>query len=507
MDIILNKIASIAQKEKVQLYMVGGCLRWLFLEKEKSEGREKGKEEEIFDIDLIVEGEAGPFAQKAASELKGSLVILDREEGVFRIAIKKEDLMPETFSAGTLCIDLTSLKGNSLNEDLAERDFTVNSFALDLREYLCSSLWREKAIDPFNGLNDLQEGIIRAVSPGIYFKDPLRLLRAARLCAHLNFTLEESTRKGIISQRSLIKDSSGERIRDELWRIFEIDDSYRWIVLLEEELGLLTELFPEINKMRSTEQNYYHGEDVWNHCMRTYQDLEGYIKCPPFTSKVTSKLKGQLGEEIIPGRNRKQLLKFFVLFHDAGKIKTKRMLDTGRIVFHGHEKEGISYIDSYGDFLKLSAAEIKTAKTFMKMHMRPLQLNVAKNAGPKAFYRFFNKAGRDSVEVLLHSLADFTAKRKASGHTEEIKPYEDFIQEMYNKYYFKKESFVSPPKLVNGSDITKALQIKPSPEVGYLLEKISEAQVEGKIKNRKEALMLASKMAQDKIFKKRSRQK
>ncbi len=499
---ILKKIVDIAQREKVQLYMVGGCLRSLI------PGKRYGNEnkEKILDIDLIVEGGGvGSFAEKASGELEGTFVNLDKEEGVFRIVVKVKKV--EALSEETLCIDLTGLRGKSIVEDLAERDFTLNSFALDLRDYLHSTRWREKIIDPFKGLTDLQEGIIRTVSTDVFSKDPLRLLRAVRLCAQLNFTLEEGTRKGIISHRSLIKNSSGERIRDELWRILETDNSYQGIILMEEELGLLTELFPEVKEMRDTQQNYYHGEDVWNHCMRTYQDLEDYINKPPFTSEITSKLKDQLEEDIVPRRTRKQLLKFFALFHDVGKTKTKKTLDTGRIVFHRHESEGVSYIANYGGFLKLSSAEIRALNKFMKLHLRPLMLHVGKNVGPKAFYRFFKKSGKESVEILLHSMADFTAKREARGRTEEVKVYEEFIQDTFNKYYFKKDIFVSPPALVNGNDIIKALKIKPSPGVGYLLEKISEAQVEGKVRDRKEALSLAAKLAQDKVFKKRTRQK
>lgn len=480
---LLRKISNIAGEEKVKLYLVGGFLRSLVL----------GVQTKTADVDIVVSGaEIYPFVKKVKKRLDGTLIPLDNEKGIFRIAVKDE-------KNGRRYVDFTALKGSSLETDLKKRDFTINSMAVDLAAYIGSGKWRDKIIDPTGGLRDVEHKKIRAVSKDVFLDDSLRLLRAVRFCAQLGFTLEENTKHEITAQRCLLKNNKGERLRDELWKIMDEDVSYPYIILLEEELKLLTVLFPEIKKMRAAEQNYFHGEDVWNHCLRTYRILEKLINRPPFESEIVSEVNRKMEESFPSGRKRKHLLKFFALFHDVGKIKTKKILRSGRIIFHGHEVVGVKSVEKYSRFLKLSSKEKKILKNFMKQHMRPLFLNlVGEKASRKAYHKFFNNLGEETLDILLHSLADFTAKREAKNRKEEIKPYLNFIQELLCKYYYQRDLLVSPPILVSGKEVMELLKIKPSPEVGYILKKISEAQVEGIVSNRSEALEYAVELKSEK---------
>lgn len=481
---LFHKISYLSRLEGIELYLVGGFVRNLL----QGEGRE------ALDIDFIVKGkDPFLFLQKLTDELQASLVVMDKKNQVYRVVVRVKN--------SQRYLDFSVMQGENLEEDLNRRDFTINSMALKLEDFLNSPLDREKIIDPWGGIQDLQKGIIREVSSRVFEDDPLRLLRGVRFCAQLRFHLEYNTLINIKSNNHLIKEVARERIREELWKILDEEDSYPWIFLLEEDLGLLNQLFPQVNHMRLTEQNIYHGENVWQHCLRTYRFIEGFILEPPFKKDISKELQNRLEEEIIPGRKRKNLLKFFTLFHDAGKVYTKKVWEGGRITFYGHEKAGIEVIEGMAKGLRLSTPEINILKNLMRHHMRPLFLHLTKNLKPKTCYKFFKKVGEESPEVLFHSAADFISKREAKGQgEEEYEFYREFLQKIMEKYFFEKDKFVNPPPLVNGRDLMRDLGIKASPALGYLLDKISEAQAEGRLKSREEALEFASTLTKEKKF-------
>ncbi|UNC91906.1 HD domain-containing protein [Candidatus Contubernalis alkaliaceticus] len=485
---ILEIINNLAEQARLKVYITGGYIRALLL----------NHSVEVIDIDFLVTGgPVEPFVEKAAKSLQSSLVELDKNFGIYRVVIKQE-------KKNYKILDFTSLKGRNLVEDLKRRDFTVNSLALHLGDYLQkSSSWQHCLIDINGGLEDLKEKKIRMVSPKAFQEDPSRLIRGIRLCASLGFNLDGQTQYKMLHSRKLLKEVSGERIRDELWKIFDLDVSYPWVKFMEETLGFLSVLFPEVSLMKTTEQNFFHGEEVWSHCLHTFKSIEQNIVSPPFSSELAMLINQHMKQELVFPRKRKQLLKFFALFHDVGKIKTKKVLDSGRIVFHRHEVEGIPILENYSGVLKLSSKERRILSSLTRNHMHPLFLQVAKNVSPRAFYKLFNKCGEETVEVLMHSLSDFIAKREAKGNFQEIKFYQEFIHETFEKYFFKREIFVSPPDIISGEEIMEYLKLHPSPGVGYLLAKVKEAQSDGKVKNRREALNLASQIVKTDTYRKR----
>lgn len=484
----MEKINKLAEKDHLKIYITGGYLRSLLL----------NLSVEGTDIDLLViGGRVEPFAQRAAETLQGSLIELDQKNGIYRVVIKHEKRKESI-------LDFTSPKGRDLIEDLKRRDFTVNSFAVELGDYLKNlSRWQEFLIDVNGGIQDVRERKIRVISEEAFVEDPLRLIRGIRFCAALDFRLEESTLDWMYNSRDSLRGISGERVRDELWKIFDMKESYSWIILMEERLGFLSVLFPEVKRMKATEQNFFHGEEVWSHCLRTFRSIEKNIESPPFPPEMALWIKAHLEEHLVSFRKRKHLLKFFALFHDVGKINTKKVLESGRIVFHRHEVEGIPFLESYSRQLKLSSRERRILCNLTRQHMHPLFLQVAKKVSPKAFYKLFKKCGEETVEVLMHSLSDFIAKRDAKENFQEIKPYTLFIQETFTKYFYENDIFVTPPDIISGDEIMENLDLHPSPGVGYILGKIKEAQAEGKVKSRKEAISLASQVVQTDTYRKR----
>lgn len=488
---ILEKVNTLASETHHKIYITGGYIRSLMLN-HPTEG---------VDIDLVVTGgRASSFARKTAGALQGTLVVLDRKNGIYRVVIQQKKGIKD------IVLDFTRPKGRNLNEDLERRDFTINSLAVELGDYLnTSSSWQDFIIDIHGGIADLKERKIRAVSKESFMDDPLRLIRGIRLCAVLDFRLEEKTLNWMFQSRYRLTGISGERIRDELWKILDVKESYPWIYFMEERLEFLSILFPEVKQMKATEQNHFHGEEVWSHCLRTFKSIEKNIESPPFSPEMALWIKEHLEQELAVSRKRKHILKFFALFHDVGKIKTKKVLESGRIVFHRHEVEGIPFLEKYSRQLKLSSRERRTLSNLTRQHMHPLFLQVAKKVSPRAFYKLFKKCGGETIEVLMHSLSDFIAKREAREKIEEIKPYQEFIQQTLQKYFYEKETFVSPPEIINGEEIMNHLNLRPSPGVGYILGKVKEAQAEGKVKNKREAINLASQVVQTSSYQKRFR--
>lgn len=482
---VLQGIIRLGEKEGQEVFLVGGYIRDLLL----------GLPGVRLDIDLLVTGgKAEAFSRAAAAATGGTLVPLGQEKGVFRVYLRGYP-----GNQAPVVIDFMDFRGASLEEDLKSRDFTINALAFPLGKgrgfpRVGDNGWKDMLIDMSGGLRDLAEKKVRMVYPGAFQEDPLRLLRAVRFSARLGFSLEEKTEKRVKEQACLLGGVSGERVRDELWKIIELPTSRGYLHHLEEGLGLLGAVFPIIQHMRATGQNFYHGENVWFHSLRTYRLLEGLVQEPPFPGDIVSRVKEHLGVELVPGRRRRELLKLFSLFHDAGKTTTGKVLESGRVTFHGHESAGISCLGQVGNRLKLGSREKKILKKLVKLHMRPMHLYTAPRAGPKAYHRVFRHLGEEAVEVLLHSLADFMAKRELKGGTEEIQPYREFITKMLHIYFYEGERMIAPPAVVSGRELIEHLQIEASPRVGNLLEKIREAQVAGQVNNRQQALDLASRL-------------
>jgi putative nucleotidyltransferase with HDIG domain len=324
---------------------------------------------------------------------------------------------------------------------------------------------------------------------GSFSEDPLRVLRAFSFAAALGFKINSATLKAAKEAKKKLVNVSGERIRDELFKIFTSHKSYDCLVELD-RLKILEIIFPEIKKMRGIGQGPYHHLDVWQHTLETLKQLEIILK-----GNRNSDIRLFFGELISGERKRETLLKFAALLHDVGKPATLRHIG-GRTTFHGHERIGLKIAEGISRRLKLSNEEIYLLKTIVLWHLRPGYLADNKILTARAKFRFFRDSGKEAVSILLLSLADQRATKgpltTAQSRIRHEKTVSRLIREYYRKLKIKKDI-----RLINGNDLIREFGLEPSALIGKILSELEELQAIGKISSKSEAIKAAQRYLKD----------
>ncbi len=466
-------------------YLVGGVVRDLLLNRP------------IHDLDFAVSGNGLALARKVAESLPhAAFYALDEATDTGRVVIQPPE-GPRIF------LDFAAFRGEDLQADLRGRDFTINAIAMDLQT--------EKLIDPHGGALDLREKRLRACSPEAFTDDPIRILRGVRLAAGLGFTIETQTRQWMKDAVSLLGKPSPERFRDELFKILDgprPETSLRALELL----GGFQVPLPEIDTLTGVEQSAPHVYDVWTHTLAVLRHLnhilvalapaydEDRANADLYTGLLVLRLgryRQQLGDyfggPLNPERSMRSLLLFAALYHDICKPETKTIEPDGRIRFLGHEEKGSQAVVRRGIALRLSNGEIDFLRTVIKNHMRIHDFAyrlVHQNEQPtrRAIYRFFRDTGTAGVALVLLSLADTRAVYEQTLPQEHWAACLDVSRALLEAWYETSEQVVSPPSLVNGDDLMSELGLKPGSVLGKLLEAIREAQAEGILISREQAL-------------------
>jgi len=493
----LNKLRQLLAQRKCQGYIVGGFIRdWLL-------GRQTN------DVDIAVNGDALNIANEVAKELGGKFVLLDGVNGIARVVIENEQQW---------YLDFSSFSGD-IESDLARRDFTINAMATELG--IASSLTLlamtgSAIIDPFCGEEDLRNKVVRAVSEQIFEADAARLLRAVRLAAELDFTIESKTESLIRHHSQSIIKISGERVREELLRLLSLPRAAYYLRYLD-ELGLLLALVPELAESKGVEQPTVHFWDVFDHSLQTVATIEflirendweygneGILATVPWSDVIAQ----HLSQEISSGGSHKALLKLGGLFHDIAKPRTKSLDDTGRARFLGHAKEGAAMTASILERLRFSNREINFVESLVYHHLRPAQM--ANNKLPtrpstdkgwsgegllptqRAIYRYFRDTGDAGIDILFLALADYLATHGPSVPMEEWKRHCQLINYILTEHE-KQQAKVLPVKLVDGHDLMSIFGLTPGPLIGELLALVHEAQASGELSTKEEALALVQR--------------
>jgi tRNA nucleotidyltransferase/poly(A) polymerase len=478
---LLSELRDLWLEQGAHAYLVGGFLRDLLL------GRATR------DIDLAVSGDALELSRLAADALRGHWVPLHEEHAVARIVFSRR--------AAVRYVDVAAVRGGSIEADLAERDFTIDAMALPL-DFLGRNP-RAAIVDPFGGLDDLDRRVLRAVSDGVFRADGLRLLRAVRLAAELEFSLEPSTAVLVERDASCLENASPERQRDEVVRMLMTPRSAA-ALRLADRLGLLDRLLPEVTSGRGVVQPKEHFWDVFNHSLETLAALDFMLseEEPPQPPQAAFRreLWGQLfwlsgirerfREEMVQGRPRAVLLKLAGLLHDIGKPEAKFIDAGGRIRFFGHPQRGGEKAEQVMWRLRFGSVERKLVGLMVRHHMRPGQLSAGKPPSRRALYRFFRDAGDTAIDVLFLFLADHLAARGPRLQLATWRRQVAYVSYILQQHFFE-TALTAPPRLVSGDDLMEALDLAPGPIVGRLLAIIEEAQAAGEVASREEALDLA----------------
>jgi poly(A) polymerase len=466
---LLARVSHFLTEQRVRAYLTGGLVRDARL------GRETA------DIDIAVSADALEVARQIAVELGGRYVPLDEENGIGRVVLER------------LTLDFTTFR-DDIEDDLARRDFTIDAMAIDLEEFVRQPR-SATLIDPFRGQDDLDKGIIRAVTETAFPSDPVRLLRAVRLAAELGFSVDGETEALIRQSSSLIGRVAGERVREELLRLLTIPKAGQFLAYLD-KLGLLMAVIPEMVETRDVEQPKEHFWDVLTHSIKTVDAVDFLLRQGAWEyagDEVlalvpwTDELEQHFNREVSRGSTRGAMVKLAALLHDIAKPQTKAFDESGRMRFLGHAGEGAEAAAGILERLRFSAKEIKLVELLVKNHLRPTQMSQEGLPSRRAIYRYFRDTGETGIDVFFLSLADHLATRGPTLDLTQWKEHAATVAYVLTRH-FEEETLTVPPKLIDGYDIMKCFGLSPGPRIGELLEAVREAQAEGEVTSREEAL-------------------
>ena len=415
---LLNRVSNFLTEHNIESYVVGGFVRDLLLGRDTT------------DIDIAVASDALEIASEMATALGGKYVPLDRINRIGRVVLVDKEASSTQIQ---WVLDFSTFTG-SIEQDLAQRDFTINAMAMEMRRIVAHSYSQPSPtskergeaarrlsgiIDPFNGEDDLQRGMIRAVTESAFASDAVRLLRAVRLATELSFSIDEKTEALIRRYAHLIADVAGERVREELLRLLDTRQDERLFPYLD-ELGLLTAVFPELAETKGIEQPKEHSWNVFEHSLKTViavdfllrQGTWGYAAEEALTAVPWSAVLAEhFDRGVSSGSTRGLLLKLAALLHDVAKPQTKAIDAGGRMRFLRHANEGAIIAANILERLRFSAKEVKLVETAVKHHLRPSQMSQVGHPSRRAIYRYFRDIGEAGIDILFLNLADHLATR------------------------------------------------------------------------------------------------
>ncbi len=463
-DELVRTVGKIADENGFEVYVVGGYVRDLLLGKE------------VKDIDFLVIGEGLKFAKIVAKHFGKKVTVYEQ----FRTAmIMLDDRKVEFVGARKESYRRDSRKpiieDGTLDDDLARRDFTINAIAVSINEKTFGVV-----VDPFNGREDLKNGIIRTpLDPEKTFDDdPLRMMRAIRFACQLEFKIEEKTLEAIKKMKDRLSIVSQERITDEFLKIMGSKKPSIGLKLLQ-STGLMSVFLPEVAELEGTEQRAnsedddkarYHHKDVFQHTCQVVDNLANV------TDDIWLRLAG--------------------LFHDIAKPKTKAFKEGVGWTFYGHDVLGAKIVRSIFRRLKLPLDKSKYVEKLVRLHLRPMAL-VDESVTDSAIRRLIVQAGEDLDDLIKLCRADITTRNPKL--VEEYSRNYDIVVKKIKEVEEKDRlrAFKSP---VNGEEIMQTLGLKPGPLVGRLKKAIEEAILEGLIPNEHDAAFEYLVKIKDKII-------
>jgi len=432
---------EISENLNTNVYLVGGYVRDILLKND------------LKDIDLMVEENAKLFSEELSKKLNVNKVIKFEKFHTYRIPYpeceieiansRKESYEPS--SRKPTKVELTNLEG-----DLERRDFTVNSMAASLSSSNFGDIY-----DPFNGMQDLNNAIIKTPCDAdtTFSDDPLRMLRAIRFACQLNINIDNSTLASIKKQSDRIKIISWERITAELIKILSTKKPSKGFYLLQ-ETNLLTYVFPELCLMPGVEViDGKSHKDVFIHTLEVVDNA----------AELTDKME----------------IRFAALVHDIAKPQTKRFFKNKGWTFHGHEEIGKRMLVKVAQRMKLSSNLRDYLMILTKLHLRPIAL-AKKGITDKAVRRVMFEAGEYIDDLMVLCRADITTKnpKKVKKYMNNFEKVEDLMQDV--KMRDEMRAFKSP---IDGHIIMKEFKLTEGREIGNIKTQIEEAILDGIIDN------------------------
>ena len=493
---IFHLIGDVADEMGVECYVVGGYVRDIFLERPSN------------DIDVVVVGSGIAVAEALKKRLgKKAHLSVFRNFGTAQVKVANSQqpiansLEVEFVGARKESYSHDSRKpiveNGTLEDDQNRRDFTINAMAISLNNKRFGEL-----VDPFNGIADLEDGIIATpLDPEVTFSDdPLRMMRCIRFATQLNFQIEEETFDALSRMADRIKIVSGERIEVELNKIMLAPHPSIGFEYLQRS-GLLQIILPELAALDIVEKR--EGRAHKNNFYHTLEVLENVVENEELRIKNEESPNGQVaGAEGVAAANSSFFihhsslyLRWAALLHDIGKTKSKRWEPGIGWTFHNHNLIGAKQVPNIFRRLKLPmGAEMKYVQKLVDLHMRP-QVIADSEVTDSAVRRLLNDAGDDIDDLMTLCEADITSKNevKKKMFLENFRMVREKLADLQVKDY---KRLLQP--VIDGNEIMELFHLQPSREVGVLKQYLKDAVLDNKVENEREPLMqlLLEKAAQ-----------
>ena len=450
---IFHQISQAADHLGVECYVVGGYVRDIFLERPSN------------DIDVVVVGSGISVAEELKRMLgrKAHLSVF-KNFGTAQVKFRQKGVEHEVEFVGARRESYSHdsrkpiVEDGTLEDDQNRRDFTINAMAICLN---CERFG--ELVDPFNGLADLEDGIIATpLDPEITFSDdPLRMMRCIRFATQLNFMIEDETFEALERMADRIKIVSGERIKDELNKIILAAHPSIGFELLQRS-GLLQIILPELAALDIVEQK--NGRAHKNNFYHTLEVLENVCK----------------------NDDSSLYLRWAALLHDVGKPRSKRWDPVVGWTFHNHNAIGAKMVPQI--FRRLSLPmdmKMKYVQKLVDLHMRPIAI-ADDIVTDSAVRRLLNDAGDDIDDLMTLCEADITSKNEVRKKIflENFRMVREKLADLKEKDY---KRLLQP--VIDGNEIMELFHLKPSREVGTLKQCLKDAVLDNRVANEREPLM------------------
>lgn len=448
---IVEQLAGVAA-DPARLYLVGGPVRDVL------------RRRPIHDIDLVTLDDGLDIARRLADKLRGAYYPVDPERRTGRIILKKEDHQT--------VVDVASLRGGDLLEDLYKRDFTVNAMAVQMDRL-------DEIIDPLGGQDDLFDAkMLRQCNPTSITSDPIRALRAVRQSLQLGLRMESATREAARTAGAALIDETGrlvqpERTRDELFKLLSLSQSAAALRLLH-RLSLLDRLIPEPPP-----------DDDPETCLATVDALSRLLSVIRQERDDNTAADLTLGVAVmVLDRYRRQLQGHLAETFADGRPRMALMVLKAATLLHETKSA------AWGERLCLSKAEIRAldgmrqATNFGLLSARPLT--------DRLIYRYYQAASASGIDGVLLTLAEYLASQRPTLNP---KAWGELLEEvaapLMEAYFVRHQQVVAPPPLLTGSDLQNELGLAPGRKLGRILKQLREEQAAGEVLTREEALVFA----------------
>jgi poly(A) polymerase len=448
-------------------WIVGGAVRDAILERP------------VLDLDLVVAGDPAAAARLVADAARGPAFELSAEFGTWRALAADRSWH----------VDVSALRGGSIEADLAGRDFTANAIAVALADPAGAP------IDPTGGVEAIEARELRAASERSFDDDPLRILRAARLAAELDFGIEPGTLELARAEAERAGEPAGERQLAELRALIAGPAPLRGLELLD-ELGATAGVLPELESLRGVEQNPNHHLDVHGHTIEVLANLlevEGDLE--RFAGDAAPRVRELLSEPLADEMTRGDALRFAAVVHDIGKPATRQEHEGGFVSFIGHDREGAELVRALCERLKTSRTLARYLQGVTLHHLHLGFMTHERPLSRRRIYEYLKTCEPVAADVTLLTVADRLSAR-GGGPTatdEMIEAHLELAREVLPAALDWHRD--GPPRApIAGDELAVAVGIEPGPELGRLLGEIEAAVFAGEVETAEQAIEYANRL-------------